>query len=225
MLDTQPDVNGYQAKHVLAGVTWTIWYEWAFYFSLIAIAVFARNRAHLIFAAAALVLCLSGKMIWGIDAVGIAALFACGMTVASLLHEKIRPRISDNLSSAIALLCLGAIFATSRGGYGPGAAILLATFLYCVCSGATLFGLLTTTSAQRLGKISYSLYLVHGLVLTVVLSVEPIRSFAMSSATAYWLVGIGCVSALLFVASSGYMLIEAPGIALGKRLIRLGELR
>lgn len=31
VIDMQPDVNGYQASHVLAGVTWTISYEWAFY--------------------------------------------------------------------------------------------------------------------------------------------------------------------------------------------------
>lgn len=33
IVNLQPDVNGYPATHVLARVTWTISYEWAFYAS------------------------------------------------------------------------------------------------------------------------------------------------------------------------------------------------
>jgi peptidoglycan/LPS O-acetylase OafA/YrhL len=142
------------------------------------------------------------------------------MTVASLLHNKAGSPLFDTLYSVIALACLLALFAVSRGGYGPGAALLLAIFLYCVCSGATLFGLLNTLSAQRLGKISYSLYLTHGLVLTVVFAMEPIRTFAMNSVAAYWAIGIVCGALLLGVASLSYILVEAPGIELGKRLVR-----
>lgn len=219
-IDTQPDVNGYQATHVLAGVTWTIWYEWAFYASLMATAYFARGKTHLLFVLGALALCLAGKTLLGVDAMGFAVLFLSGMAVASLLHEGMKLRISQNLSSAIALACLVVIFATLHSGYGTFTAMLLAVFFYLVCSGATIFGLLTTTPAQRLGNISYSLYLMQGLVLTLVFAIDPIRNFAMASPQNYWAIGIVCTCVLLLGAAIGYAFMERPGIAFGKRLIR-----
>lgn len=219
-IDTQPDVNGYQATHVLAGVTWTIWYEWAFYASLMATAYFARGKTHLLFVLGTLALCLAGKALLGVDAMGFAVLFLSGMAVASLLHEDMKLRISQNLSSAIALACLVVIFATLHSGYGTFTAMLLAVFFYLVCSGATIFGLLTTTPAQRLGNISYSLYLMQGLVLTLVFAIDPIRNFAMASPQNYWAIGIVCACVLLLGAAIGYAFMERPGIAFGKRLIR-----
>lgn len=220
MIDTQPDVNGYQATHVLAGVTWTISYEWAFYASLMATAHFARGRAHLIFVLGALALCLAGKIFLQVSAMGFAVLFLSGMAVASLLHENIKLRMAPNVSSTIALACLVVIFATSRSGYGTFTGMLLALFFYLVCSGTSVFGLLTTTPARRLGSISYSLYLMQGLVLTVVLAIPPIRDFAMASPQKYWAIGIVCAYVLLLGASLGYAFIERPGIAFGKRLVQ-----
>jgi len=220
MIDAQPDVNGYRASHVLAGVTWTIWYEWAFYASLMATAVFARGRAHLVFVIAALAVCLGGKLLLRVDAMGIAVLFLSGMAVASLLHENIRPRMSNSVSSTIALASMGVVFLTSDTGYGTLSAMLLALFFYFVCSGTSVFGLLTTTPARRLGNISYSLYLMQGLVLTLVFAIAPLRDFAMASPQQYWVASIVCVCVLLLGSALGYACIERPGIALGKRLMR-----
>jgi hypothetical protein len=57
-----PDVNGYPAtSSVLAGVTWTLGYEWIFYLSLPVAALAARGRrAHLPFALAG----LAGSLAW-----------------------------------------------------------------------------------------------------------------------------------------------------------------
>jgi peptidoglycan/LPS O-acetylase OafA/YrhL len=218
-VDTQPDVNGYKATHVLAGVTWTIWYEWAFYASLVATAPFARGRTHLIFVFAALAVCLAGKMLAHVNAMGFALLFVCGMTIASLLHAGVKPRLSPGVSSTVALVCLVVVFSTSRSGYGTFTAVLLSLFFYLVCSGTSMFGLLTTQPAQRLGTISYSLYLMQGLVLTAVFAIAPLRTFAMASAQNFWAVGLLCVCALVFAASLGFFLIERPAIAFGKRLL------
>jgi len=224
-IDTQPDVNGYRATHVLAGVTWTIAYEWAFYASLMATAYFARGRTHFIFVPGALALSLAGKVFLHIDAMGFAALFLLGMAVASLLHENMKLRIPHALSSAMVLALMLAVFTTSRNGYETVTAILLALVFYLVCSGTTIYGLLTTTSARRLGNISYSLYLMQGLVLTLVFAVTPVRDFAMASPQNYWLIGIVCVAALLLGSALGYVLIERPGIALGRHIIQGRDVR
>lgn len=220
VLNTQPDVNGYPATHVLAGVTWTISYEWGFYASLPVIAYFARAKTHLLFVFTALALCLAGKTLLDSDILGLAAIFLCGMAIASLLHEKWLVRLSRNWASALALACLLIIFFTSSEGYGTYTLILLSIFFYLVCAGASLFGLLTSMPAHRLGNISYSLYLMQGLVLTLIYSIPAIRTFAMESAMQYWFIGTLCACVLVGVAALGYAFIERPGIALGKRLIQ-----
>ncbi len=220
IIDTQPTVNTYEAKHVLAGVTWTIFYEWLFYASLIVTAFFARGRKHLVFISLALVLTLIGKTFLHWDESGFALLFLCGMAVASLLHEKIKLRISPWLSSLIALTCIALVLISSRNGYGTVTMLMLALFFYLVCSGTSVFGLLTSTPATRLGNISYSIYLMQGLVLTMVFSIVPLKNFAMASALNYWIIGMVCLFALLICATFGYLYIERPGIALGKYLVR-----
>lgn len=220
VLNTQPDVNGYPATHVLAGVTWTISYEWGFYVSLLATAYFARAKTHLLFVFTALPICLAGKALLDNNILGLAAIFLCGMAIASLLHEKWIMRLSQRWASALALLCLLIIFATLSNGYGTDSLFFLALFFYLVCTGASLFGLLTSTPARRLGNISYSLYLMQGLVLTLIYSIPSIEAFALESALQYWLIGGVCASVLVTAAALGYAFIERPGIALGKRLIQ-----
>lgn len=220
IVDTQPNVNGYKASHVLAGVTWTIWYEWVFYASLLATAYFSRGKSHLLFVVTALILCLISKTFLYLDAMGFAVLFLTGMAIASLLHMGIKLRIPKNISSTLALSSLAIIFTISQSGYSTFTAILLALFFYLVCSGSSLFGLLTLTASQRMGNISYSLYLMQGLILTSVFSIEPIRNLAMASSHMYWLIGILSVSILFISAVLGYIFIERPGIDFGKRLTK-----
>lgn len=220
VIDTQPTVNAYQAKWVLAGVTWTIFYEWLFYASLIATAFFARGKMHLVFICIALVFSLIARRYLHWDDSGLALLFLCGMCVASLLHEGIKLRLSPKLSSAIAFTCMAIVLITSNNGYGTVTMLILALFFYLVCSGTSVFGLLTSIPAIRLGNISYSIYLMQGLVLTSIFAITPLRNFAMASVLNYWTIGAVCLCVLVICAAFGYTFIERPGIALGKQLIR-----
>lgn len=223
LIDTQPAVNTYEATRVLAGVTWTIAYEWAFYAALLVVAPFARQRGHLAIVLVALTLCVAAKTLWHVEAPGFAALFLIGMTVASLLHKNVRPRLSANSASLLALLCLALALSSGRSGYATSTALLLAGFFYLVCSGASLFGFLSTLPAQRLGRISYSLYLMQGLALTLVFAPGPVREFALLSPAAYWAAGIVCACLLVTASALGYAFVERPGIDFGKQVVRRVE--
>jgi len=222
LIDTQPDVNGQVASQLLAGVTWTLWYEWVYYLSLWVVAPFAKKRLHLSFSISLLALCLAAKLLWRFEMAGFAALFAMGMVVGSLLHEGITLCHSNCAGSIAAMALLLLVLTTSSSGYGTWTALGLAGFFYLVCSGASLFGLLTTAAAQRLGAISYSLYLLQGLVLTLVLAIPPVRRLAMASNLSYWVIGLACAWTLVLAAALGYTLIEAPGMAVGRRVARWG---
>jgi len=220
IIDTQPDVNTYKATHVLAGVTWTIYYEWIFYASLVLSAFFSRGKWHMLFITVGIVLSLLGKVLLDLHVSGLALLFLCGMMAASLLHENFQLRISQRLLSILAISCISILLITSSNGYGTLTSLMLALFFYLVVSGANLFGLLTCLPAVRLGNISYSIYLMQGLVLTAIFAIPAVREFAMTSSLSYWTIGLLCLYTLIICAALGYVFIEKPGIAIGNCLLQ-----
>jgi peptidoglycan/LPS O-acetylase OafA/YrhL len=231
----QPEVNGYQGTGlILAGVTWTIFCEWAFYAVLPLLAIIARSRRHALFVGSGLGACLltsacaptltaglatpmTAGLVMGIAA-DLLAFFLSGMLVASLRRSSMRERMPAGWLSPIALGCLGTIFVAFDTALGSVQIALMALFFYAVCNGGTLFGLLTTRAARRLGNASYSVYLLQGIVLTATFAVPSIKVFALQGVFEYWAVGVLSALALAGVSATTYLAVEKPGIAFGRRI-------
>lgn len=217
-----PDVNGYSRTSLLiADVTWTLSYEWKFYCSLIIIAFAARdNRTHLPFVAVGLtvslihVLFINPDSTWPI----FTALFSVGMLCASLERRGLTLVLPDVISSVVILGLLAVVMLTSSGVYAAGPIILLGGAFFLIISGANLFGLLSSRPARRLGDVSYGIYLLQGLVMTLVFASDSIRTFALGSPTQHWATVVACSIILLFVSALTHVGIERVGIDLGKRV-------
>jgi peptidoglycan/LPS O-acetylase OafA/YrhL len=216
-----PDVNGYSnTPLLLAGVTWTLAYEWKFYFSLIIIAFAARdNRTHLPFVAAGLTVSLICLLVRP-DSLRACCtvLFSLGMLCASLERRELTPALPDDISSVAILGLLAAMMLTAPSVYAPWPMILLGGVFYLIISGANLFGLLSSRPARRLGDVSYGIYLLHGLVLSVVFAPASVRTFALGSPIQHWATMLACLIILLFVAAVTHVGIERVGIDFGKRV-------
>jgi peptidoglycan/LPS O-acetylase OafA/YrhL len=100
---------------------------------------------------------------------------------------------------------------------GVAQVLLLGIAFYVISSGNTLLGILRAKGSRRLGEISYSVYLIHGLLLTGIFSIEGVRTFALRSLGHYWLTIALCGLVLVLAASLSYVFIERPGINLGKK--------
>lgn len=239
----QPDINGYAGTGlILAGVTWTIFFEWLFYGALRPMAPFARGGRTPRFVAGGLLLCMLALTVAAlspgaspnrpttalvIGAVAwVLASFLLGMLSAWLARRNgadadadvAARRMPEWVASLLALACLGAVFLGFEHMVGPVQVLLLWSFFHLVCRGGTLFGLLSLRAARRMSTVSYSIYLLQGLVLSIVLAAGPVREFAMAGALQYWLTGIFCALVLVVASVVSYRLVEKPGIAMGRRV-------
>lgn len=220
------DFNGYPRTSILlVGVTWTLRFEWIFYFSLPLLALAARGtRLHLPFVAAALAISLAYGAMYppsgAFPPLGILpALFLVGMTCGSLTRSGMAAKLADPVASVIVGLLMLGVFVAFDSTYTAGAAILLGLAFYLIASGCSFFGLLTTRAARRLGNASYGIYLLQGLVLTLAFSIAQARGIALASAIGHWSMVLSCAVVLVGISAAAHIGIERTGIALGRRLM------
>jgi peptidoglycan/LPS O-acetylase OafA/YrhL len=208
------EVNGYANTSVLlANVTWTIRYEWWFYFSLPTLSLASRSRRwHL---PAVIVGCL----LWlGSGQSGMpVALFLCGMLCASLQERGLLLALPDRVGSFLVIVLLVGVFQFHE--MGPTTPItLLGLIFYLIVSGTSVFGLLESRPARRLGDISYGIYLLQGLVLAAVYWPAPMRALALESPVYHWGLALAAALLLIALATVAHVAIERPGIALGRHI-------
>ncbi len=226
------DVNGYPSTWILlAGVNWSLRFEWLFYLSLPLLSLAARSRrAPLPLTLAGLVICLLGLALRrSAGPVGLsenltcATLFLAGMAAAALRRGGWRRggwrrSLPDWLSSALLVTLVTVTFLAYDAVDGPGPVLLLGGAFYLVASGCSVFGLLLTRPARRLGDISYGIYLLQGLALHLVLRPAPLRAMALSSPTLHWLLVLVSAVLLVLIATVAHVVVERPGIAAGRLL-------
>jgi len=217
------DVNGHADTFIIsAGVTWSLQFEWFFYASLFVTAHFARNSTSRFlfpiaaFFGAALVTVLHPTSMKA----SAAAMFSIGMIAAlskssGTLRKFSAPQWA--LSSLIIILICLVLFFSNRI-YGIESIILLGLAFLLVIFDGTIFGLLLTRGARRLGDISYGIYLLQGPVLFVVFWPAVIRAGSMSSPWFHWAVVMIAALLLTALSTAAHVVIEKPGVQLGQQL-------
>ena len=215
----QPDVNGYEKTGLLmAGVTWTLRYEWLYYFSLPMLAPLAATPWHLQAVLGGLALTFAAYALDPSAHALYASLFLCGMIAASLRHAGIQMCLEGRLGLAIAIFSLGILFAGFHTAKGIVQVVLIGIVFHVLSSGNTVLGILGIKPVRRLGEMSYSVYLLHGLVLSGVFAIVPIKAFALQSNGRYWLTIALCGFLVILVACLGCLLVERPGMQLGRKV-------
>ena len=160
-------LNGFISFVSNAGVQWTLLYEWGFYFSL----PFIHTAMHQLPA--------SNKKQWGVMAL-CGALFvwiitqtdthhywqfvlsAAAVSLSDVLLPFIR-RYKKWLNVALPLLLLATAFLFPP--YTPINRILVALLFLLLAGGYDFGGILRHRGMKMLGDMSYSIYLMHGVVL------------------------------------------------------------
>ena len=207
-LITTTSVNHISILPINAGIHWTLSFEWGFYLILPILAVALKSKKTLLMALPLAFFALSSphRGYWAIFFFGI---------IAAHIYKKY-PKIaffSRPISSLVPILGIITVYFISYKPYSITqyfvSLIVFLSFVY----GADLFGLLKTEVAKFLGTISYSIYLLHGIVLFVVLnSVDYFYPINALSPITFWSLILLSGLVIISISSVTYRYIEYPFI-------------
>jgi peptidoglycan/LPS O-acetylase OafA/YrhL len=208
-----PNLNNFgHTSSIVAGVTWSLTYEWFFYLMLPAIAACAGMSVPIkplsIGVIATVLLYFWGPEVWHLFA------FLCGMGSAVVHKTKFVATHGPRwYSSVLILSSLALTCALSPTAYTALPLLIMFVSFLMMVSGNTLFGLLSNSTAIFLGDLAYGIYLLHGLVLFVLFNFAFTPSFSRQfSPLEHWLL-VAMASPLLIVLTYACSIfIEKPGV-------------
>lgn len=207
-LTEAPCINTVDTIPLNGGVTWTLRYEWLFYLALPLLAVLATPTRFAGLAAVTGFLCAVSPSQW-LDRDKYCLFFLSGMLAAHLVASfPPAPWVKSRWLTPVSFLFLTGTVLWKPWPWGvlPGLLAFL-TFVY----GNDLCGLLTRPGPRLLGTISYSIYLLHAMVLWVGLRLaNRLVSIAALGGPAYWLVVSACAVAVVACSALTYRFVEHP---------------
>lgn len=167
----------FQFGRINAGVIWTLAIEWQFYFLYPLICSFCgkkRNAYLFVLVSIITILILNYSGIYNDKKTSIYLCFIIGMA-AAILYKRISVLIQSKListcASFIGIITLAFSLSYSGNVYTPVMTSFIGLFFILSVSGASLFGLLSSRAMTAAGVISYSVYLMHGLIMNSTLSI------------------------------------------------------
>jgi peptidoglycan/LPS O-acetylase OafA/YrhL len=208
-------------------VTWSVSVELVCYL-LFPIAIYLlRNQRLLVLAPAVLILAsadhhvqLTDLYIWGFGAVkrGLVG-FGLGMTLR-VISERL-PRPSAARTTAVELACLAGI--TVAAAIGQGSFIPLFAALLILCLSYDI-GMVAHVLRRRfwfwLGKISFSLYLIHQALIGPMWMRFPATQLPFRHSVAGMVWTLGVIGLSLVLSTLTWLIIEEPFRQIGSRLAR-----
>lgn len=215
-----PPINGVEAtKIIVAGVTWSLPYEWFFYGALPLFALVLGLRPGwpwlllgLVSTAALLDWHALAPHLWAFAGGMVAAVASRCVGSHGLARTK--------AASVLVVGCLAAAVACFPLATDAGALALYALAFVLVACGNPVFGLLHHPVSRLLGESAYSIYLLHGLLLFGLMHFglgADAAGGALSAAT-HWAWVLGLTPLVVVVSQLSYRGIEAPAMRAVPRL-------
>lgn len=213
---------------IVAGVIWSLAYEWDFYLFLPVAAIIMATlprKWNRIYFLAALLFVLAVAMYAGMSKhltiVDYLPLFVIGMLGRELVAiDTVTAWLRSNLAAYIGLAAATLEFIVFRDSIGVPQYVLLGIFFLPCLAGNDYFGIFRQKFSVVLGELSYSIYLLHGSILYLFMAghimTAPIISYGIETYLLLPLLGLIIVAMTAF----SYSYVELPGINLGKRINR-----
>ena len=202
-------INGAQHTSYLSGVWWTLGYEWRFYAVVPFLAWFVATHAwRKLFALAIVTICAT---LFG-QQPGPAVCARC-RGIRAVAAPAIRARLDTKSAATVALLILAVAPAGER--YSIEGVLPLLPVFVCVACGNTFYGVLKTRPLALLGTVSFSIYMIHMVIVYMLIHAFDRFVFQIGSADDLqrWMLSLGCALVAVLCALLTYRYIEHPFIA------------
>lgn len=208
-----PNLNGIaRTSTIVSGVTWSLPYEWFFYFSLPLLALTVRVVPPLPYIIIG-VISIAGLVIWHHQAHHLFSFFG-GIVASALVRiNEFRNFSSKKASSFIVLGCITIAVAAFPSAYGIVPLILLSISFSLIAGGNNIFGVLSSPASRTMGETAYSIYLLHGIILFVIFTFVIGKDNAKNySAIEHWILIISATPPLIFFSFFTFRFIENPAM-------------
>ena len=192
-----------------AAVSWTLDYEWIFYLMLPLLALLRGTRVPLVLVLLSALMVVERHS----EVLSENMLPFFGGVCAALLsaHEGLRRFAPSRMASVLVLGCLSLAYGLGRDLPTAAWLILLSVAFTLIATGNTVFGLLCCRVSRAFGEITYSVYLLHGLVLFIAFRVVAGIPLAQTlSPTAHWLLVALATPFLVALSYASWRWIERP---------------
>lgn len=209
-----PDLRNVQhTTLIMAGVTWSLPYEWLFYVSLPAIALLTARSVRLVTSIISIVAGACILTVFDPASIHIKT-FMGGMICAAIHYKGFGLKVGKSKAYSMLIMVLLAVlvhqFPTSHGNIQI--AILTVIFFGISC-GNNVFGLLSLKVSRILGEMAYSIYLLHGLILYIFFNFIITKESALNlTPNQYWLAILLTTPALIILSAITFSTIEKPSM-------------
>jgi peptidoglycan/LPS O-acetylase OafA/YrhL len=210
-----PNLFGHaHTERIIAGVTWSLVYEWGFYLLLPGLSgmmCFLQSRVKPIVALLAAFLAFEWFIYRHYVGPRYYVLFVIGMLAAEIVKYPLAARVlRSRWAAAVGLAAIVSEFVFCPTAFAALPPVLLGLFFLPAVAGNSYFGLLSLRASIVLGEISYGIYLLHGILLYVILNSLTFP------AGPYVMLLLGPI--VVAVAMIAHRVVEVPAIAFGRRI-------
>ncbi len=207
------DLNGVKNTFVIvAGVAWSLPYEWFFYLSLPLLALVVGNIPPMKFLALGILGIVGFAKIYSIPWHLLS--FAGGIFAALIVRfEWFRKFSSKRAFSFFLMSSLGLAFTFFPSSYAPIPFLLISLSFALIAGGNTMFGVLSSRVSLTLGEMAYSIYLLQGPMLFVLFNfLIGWRRAELLPASVHWLLVILMTPVLVSICFLTFHFIERPAM-------------
>lgn len=199
-----------------SGVSWSLPYEWMFYFLLPILVILLKVKVNYKVVVSFTVVFL---IILYINQSSLKKFipFLGGIFSALLIKNINCSNLKETKFTFIGLILvfISIFYFNSGRAVIP---IIISTFLFImIASGNSFFGILSTDFSRKFGQTTYSIYLIHGIVLFIIFRyILGYEEASKLSELGYWGIIAVSVFPVIFLSQITYKLIELPLMNINK---------
>ena len=216
-------INGFNDTQLMtANVLWTIKYEVFFYLCIPMMALLISKIKPSVMLVGFTLICsiYIGYKI-NIQLIYIFP-FLIGILTAYLAqNQQICDLAKKHISSIVILATLIGVMILFNTSYNYFVILLLAICFIGIACGNSIFGILSSNISRLFGQLSYSMYLLHGIILYIVFKL-CIGEEHMKELTnlKYGIIIFGCTILLIIISLTSFKFIEKPAISAAKKIVQ-----